>query len=125
MCRQKDLEIGFRNPHQPIEAMGDQKTLLDPAPNRAVAYPHALSNLFNREEFCWRLCVFRFHHHQLPLPPATRPEDQVMGCWVCGHLSDFKSETSVLEIQGNYRLSREYFKTPRRPFWSTARAKKP
>src|SRR5215472_9197873 len=55
MSRQKSLEIGLGNAHQPIKPMRDQKPLLDPTPNRALAHPDALGDLFDREEFRWRL----------------------------------------------------------------------
>ena len=47
MCRQKSPEIGFRNPHQSIEAMRDEKLFFDPAPNCAAAHADAIGDLFN------------------------------------------------------------------------------
>jgi len=46
----KGLEISLWNPHQPVEAMSDEKPLLDPAANRAGADAEALGDLFDREE---------------------------------------------------------------------------
>jgi hypothetical protein len=50
MSRQKGLEVGFRNPHQPVEKMPDEKPLLDPAPDGAFGHADALGDFFDREE---------------------------------------------------------------------------
>jgi hypothetical protein len=58
VSHQKGLEIGFRNSHQPIEAMRDEKLFFDPAPNRAVAHPDALGD-------------FLIHQHLNHFPAAS------------------------------------------------------